>query len=98
MLTVIARIEARPEHVAALKQAMLGLLAPTRAEPGCLDYALLESTDDPALFYFHEHWTDRAALEAHWQSAHLRAYREATKGWIERREVSVLQDAAATQP
>ena len=49
MLTVIARIEARPEFAACLKQAMLALLAPTRAEPGCLAYELLESSDDPAL-------------------------------------------------
>lgn len=90
MLTVIARIEARPEFAACLKQAMLALLATTRAEPGCLAYELLESSDDPALIFFHERWADRDALEAHWQSAHLLAYRDATKGWIERRELSVL--------
>lgn len=91
MLIVIARVEARRAHVAELKQAMLALLIPTRAEPGCLSYTLLASPDDPALLFFHETWADRAALEAHWRSPHLLAYREATKEWIERREIDVLQ-------
>lgn len=91
MLIVIARIEAQPQHADALRQAMLALLQPTRAEPGCLGYELLEAPDDPALFFFHECWADREALETHWRTPHLLAYREATKGWIERRMVNVLR-------
>lgn len=69
---------------------MPALPATTRAEPGGLVCERLESSDDPALIFFHERRTDRDALEAHGQSAYLLAYRDATPGRIERRELSVL--------
>ncbi len=70
-MTVVATFQARVGKEAELKAALLGLLAPTRKEAGCLNYDLHESPEDPARFLFHENWTSKAHLDAHLQSAHI---------------------------
>jgi quinol monooxygenase YgiN len=72
-VTVVATFQARPGKEADLKTALLGLLAPTRTEDGCINYDLHQLPEDPARFLFHENWTSRAALEAHLKSAHIAA-------------------------
>lgn len=52
---------------------MLGLLAPTRQEAGCLNYDLHQLSEEPTRFLFHENWTSQAHLDAHLQSAHIKA-------------------------
>ena len=71
-LHVIALLRARPGREAELRTLARSLLTPTRAEPGCLRYVLVEDPDDPAMFTFVEEWVDEAALEAHLQTPHLR--------------------------
>jgi len=70
-LTVIAAFEARPGKEAELRTALVGLVAPTRQESGCLNYDLHISPDNPAKFLFHENWTTKAALDAHMQTPHI---------------------------
>lgn len=70
-ITVVATFQARAGKEAELKAALLGLLAPTRKEAGCLNYDLHESPEDPARFLFHENWTSKPQLDAHLQSAHI---------------------------
>jgi quinol monooxygenase YgiN len=74
-LTVVARIRAKPGKEADVHRELLALVAPTRAEAGCLNYDLHVSHDDPALFLFYENWTSQAHLDAHAQSAHIQAFR-----------------------
>ncbi len=70
-LTVVATFQARPGKEAELRVALTGLLVPTRQEPGCLNYDLHQSPQEPAKFLFHENWTDQAALDAHLKSPHI---------------------------
>ena len=72
-LTVIATFQARPGKESELRAALIGLLAPTRNEAGCLNYDVHQSVGDPAKFLFHENWTSQAHLDAHLQSAHVKA-------------------------
>jgi quinol monooxygenase YgiN len=72
-VTVVATFQARPGKEAELKGALTSLVAPTRKEAGCLNYDLHASPEDPAKFLFHENWTSRAHLDAHLQSAHIKA-------------------------
>ena len=70
---IVARFIARPECVGELRTLLLGLLAPTRREAGCLRYELLANTADPTDFTFVEEWADDAAINAHLETAHLKA-------------------------
>lgn len=68
---VIARFRAKEGTEAALREVLARLVAPTRAEDGCLHYELVQSQADPAQFTFFEKWRDVDALMAHAQAPHV---------------------------
>jgi quinol monooxygenase YgiN len=76
-LTVIAHIRAKPGQESRVREILQGLLSPTRAEAGCINYDLHQSQTDPAVFVFYENWTSEAHLEAHAKSAHIQSFRKA---------------------
>jgi len=55
-----------------LRALLRGLIEPTRREPGCVTYELLQNTTDQTDFTFVEEWSSDADLDAHLQSTHLR--------------------------
>ena len=67
---VIARAVARDGKAEELKALLRGLIAPTRAEAGCIYYELFES-NLPGLLYFNELWESQAHLDAHAASSHF---------------------------
>jgi quinol monooxygenase YgiN len=71
-ITVIARIKARPGMEERVRQELLKLLGPTRAEKGCINYDMHEAVDDPSSFLFHENWASEDDLQRHLQTPHLR--------------------------
>lgn len=72
-VTVVATFEARPGKEIELRQALVGLVAPTRKEQGCLNYDLHIHPENSTRFLFHENWTTKAALDAHLQAPHIQA-------------------------
>jgi quinol monooxygenase YgiN len=72
-LTVVAQIKAKPGKEAEVRQELLSLVAPSRKDPGCVNYDLHQALDNPALFMFHENWTSEAHLERHLQKPDLQA-------------------------
>ena len=60
-----ARFHARPGNERAVADALLDVLAPSRAEPGCLSIHAFRSIHDRRLFYIHSSWQDEAAFEIH---------------------------------
>lgn len=80
LLTIVARIKAKPGMEDRMQQDLLSLLAPTRAESGCITFDLLQDTGDPTVFVLYENWTDQSALNAHFQQPYvkqvLQAYEE----------------------
>ncbi len=82
-LTVIARLKARIGREEDLAALCGGLVAPTRAEKGCLAYDLHRSHDDPGLFMFTESWESRTLWDEHMTSPHLAAFGEKQDAVIE---------------
>ena len=74
LLTVVATMKAKQGKASELREVLIGLLAPTRAEDGCVNYDLHESNDSEGTFLFYENWTSQAALDAHLQTPHLKAF------------------------
>lgn len=93
MLIVIGRAEADAGDVAALKGAMAELMAATRAEPGCISYALAVEADGSdggsAVVSIAERWADEAALRAHMGQPHMRAFGAAAAGKLRNLEVKL---------
>ena len=71
MYTIIGTVTARPETREELATLLGAQVAPTRAEPGCINYDFHFDAADPCVFVFYENWTSRAALDAHLAMPHL---------------------------
>jgi quinol monooxygenase YgiN len=71
-------IEAVAGKAEQLRPVLLAMLAPSRAEKGCLFYNLLES-HVPGHFIFHELWTTQTALDAHNLTPHYLQFKEQSK-------------------
>lgn len=71
-IRVVARIQAREEKTEDVSRLLTGLIEPTRREPGCVSYELLENREDPTDFTFVEEWTDADAFARHFETAHIR--------------------------
>ncbi|MGQ9634469.1 MAG: putative quinol monooxygenase [Bryobacteraceae bacterium] len=78
-LVVFAEVYAKPGQEENLWQALLAVVAPTRAEAGCLQYDLHADNDDAGHYFFYERWESMAALEAHTATAHFKAFEERTE-------------------
>ncbi len=70
-LRVIARLVARAGKEDALQSVLMGLIAPTRKESGCITYELLQNKENSGEFTFVEEWQDEAALKAHFATDHI---------------------------
>ncbi len=72
VLTVIARIKAKPGMEKQMQQDLLGLLMPTRAEAGCITFDLLIDINDPTVFMLYENWESQSALDAHFEQPYVK--------------------------
>lgn len=82
-VAAVTRIHGIPGREDDLRQHLLSLAGPTRAESGCVVYDLYQAPDAPHEFMRFEIWTSEAALEAHKRMPHLRASFEKRQreGW-----------------
>ena len=81
-LTIIAKIEAKPEKLDEVKSAVLKLIEPTRKEQGCIQYDLHQENEKAEVFIFVENWENQALWEAHMQSEHLQSFIKETEGLL----------------
>ncbi len=80
MVIVEGWVRSAPADIGALKGPLQIMVSATRAESGCLQYALSEDLLEPGLLRIVEKWTDEAALSAHLQSPHVAAFSAAVAG------------------
>lgn len=84
--TLTATLHARPEKRAELLRLLESFVEPSRSEPGCVDYHLHVSADDPNLLFFYENWVTRADLDRHLELPYQ-------KDWFGRQNELLTQDA-----
>jgi quinol monooxygenase YgiN len=82
MLTVIARMRAKPGREAEVEAELRKLIEPTRKEKGCINYDLHRSQVEPAVFMFYENWTSRELLDKHLNSPHINAWGKKQPGLL----------------
>jgi quinol monooxygenase YgiN len=75
-LTVVAHLRALSGQIEETKAFLLGLIEPTRAEPGVIEYWLHQDNDDPAEFTYYENWMSRAEWDKHMELPHLKKFAE----------------------
>ncbi len=76
-LIVAGTVRVPPENLDGLRPRMAAMIAASRAEDGCLGYSYAEDVNEPGLILVFERWRDQAALDAHFKTDHLVAWRAA---------------------
>ena len=71
-IRVVANIVAQTEQIKVLQAVLENLVEPSRKEPGCLQYELLQNTDEPVEFTVLEAWDNIEAFNSHLESEHFR--------------------------
>ena len=74
-LILAGTIRVAPERLADLRPHLKAQVEGSRAEPGCLDYALSEDPLDPGLIRVFEHFVDEEAVAFHRASPHMAEWR-----------------------
>ena len=70
-VTIIGTVKARPETRDELLALLAAQVAPTRNEPGCINYDFHVDAADPCCFVFYENWQSQTDLDAHLAMPHL---------------------------
>lgn len=76
-LVIAGTFQVPPEKLEAFRPHMQAMLAASRAEDGCLVYSYALDLVEPGVVRVFEAWRDPAALEAHFQTPHMAAWRAA---------------------
>ena len=74
IVKVMGILVARPGRTEELKVLLGGMVAPSRGEPGNLQYNLWRDQADPARFVTDERYRDDAAVAAHHAAPHYKTY------------------------
>lgn len=82
-LTIIAKLKAKPGSEDRLYEACRKLVAPTRAEEGCINYDMHRSIEDSGLVMFYENWETKPLWERHMESPHLSEFSAETEDMVE---------------
>ncbi len=70
---VVAHIIARQGEESRVRDELLKLVEPSRAEPGCRKYELFVNKENPSDFVFMEQYENDNAFQAHMDSKHVAA-------------------------
>ncbi|HDS1735702.1 putative quinol monooxygenase [Pseudomonas sp. BP8] len=80
----ILKAKTRPEMADAFEQLFSAYVAPSRLEPGCIEYHMLRDKQDPSLFVFYEVWANKAALDVHSALPHMQQFSAQRMDYLER--------------
>jgi quinol monooxygenase YgiN len=75
MILVIGTVRIAAGAFDEAQPAMAKVIAATRAEDGCIQYAYARDVLDPELIHVSETWRDREALHAHFTTPHMLEWR-----------------------
>lgn len=75
MIIIEGTVSVPPERIEAARPVMETMIRASRAEAGCLDYAYSIDVLDPGLVRVTERWESREALNAHFETPHMAAWR-----------------------
>ncbi|MEZ5345982.1 MAG: putative quinol monooxygenase [Pyrinomonadaceae bacterium] len=67
-IVLIARLKVKADKVEEAKAAGLAIVADSRAEAGCINYDIHQSIEDETVFFWHETWANKAAIDEHFET------------------------------
>jgi len=85
MIKRLVKMTFKVDHVEDFKAMYEEVKSRIRAFPGCEHLELLQSTDDPRIFFTYSYWNDPADLEAYRHSELFQNTWAKTKQWFDDR-------------
>jgi quinol monooxygenase YgiN len=73
-IVLIVRLKVKEDKVEEAKKAALAIVADSRAEAGCINYDIHQSVEDETLFFWHETWVNKAALDEHFETPFFKEF------------------------
>lgn len=70
-IRIITRIRARPEATEDMKTLLVSIVEPTRREPQCVVYELLQDRETPFEFLLVQEWISDRAYDEHLERPHM---------------------------
>ena len=95
---VAGTVRVPPANVEAFRPHMKTMMAASQAEDGCETYGYAEDVAEPGLIHVFELWRDRSALDAHFATPHMAAWRAAWPGFEVTDRRLALYDIADQHP
>ena len=69
--TVVVILEAKEAKAAELRAALEAVIAPSRAEPTCIEYRLHQAQDNPAQFVLYENWVSKEKHQEQFEKPYI---------------------------
>jgi quinol monooxygenase YgiN len=73
---IVVRIRAKPELAETMRDLLASIVEPTRAEPACVNYELLQDREMPYVFLLVQEWRSDRAYDDHLEQPHMLAVYE----------------------
>lgn len=73
---IVVRIRAKPELTEKMRDLLVSVVEPTRAEPACVRYELLQDRETPCVFLLVQEWRSDRAYDDHLEQPHMLAIYE----------------------
>lgn len=96
MITICAILVAHPGKEKTLEDILMALVEPISKEPGTLEYKIHRAIDNPGRFYFHEKYTNQAAIDVHMATPHFKDLLVKLEGVIAQAPDIVLYEEVAS--
>jgi quinol monooxygenase YgiN len=98
VIVIAGRVAVHPDNVEAALPVAQTMMAETLKEPGCAAYKFSADLDAAGVFHIFEEWDSQEALDGHFASPHMAAFRSAL-GKFDVQELSVSRyDVAKKGP
>lgn len=88
---VIATLQAKPEFLSDVTNAMHEIVEPSRLELGNLQYDLHRALENPCTFVFFERWASSEALDKHDATAHFQQFVNRLDGKLDALDIKKLK-------
>jgi len=82
MKIITVQCKAKPEKRNELVALCKSMIAPSRAEPGCIHYSFYEDLNEENSFFFYEEWKDQTAIDLHNSTQHFLEFQPKFKNFI----------------
>jgi quinol monooxygenase YgiN len=89
MFVITVEFQIKPAHRESFMREMAAnAIASVEREPGCRQFDVCVSGDDPNKVFLYEIYDDRAAFDAHKQMPHFLSFDTTVKDWVARKTVA----------